>query len=57
MQTADPEKTYKPHPSEGQYEHTLLTGVAPGVDGSGTVPESTGIDKHVLRVPCDGYAA
>ena len=37
--------TYKPHPSEGQYEHTPLpTGVAPGVDGSGNVPESTGID-------------
>ena len=40
----DPQKTYKPHPSEGQYEHTLLTGVAPGVDGSGSVPETTGID-------------
>ena len=40
-----PLMTYKPHPSEGQYEHTLPTGVAPGVDGSGTVPESTGIDE------------
>ena len=38
-------KTYRPHPSEGMYEHTLTTGVPPGVDGSGTVPESTGIDK------------
>ena len=37
--------TYKPHPSEGQYVHGLLTGVAPGVAGSGNVPESTGIDK------------
>ena len=41
---ATPEKTYKPHPSEGMYEHTLLTGVAPGVAGSGTVPAPTGID-------------
>ena len=37
--------TYKPHPSEGQYVHGLTTGVAPGVAGSGNVPESTGIDS------------
>ena len=37
------DKTYRPHPSEGMYEHTLPS-VAPGVVGSGTVPESTGLD-------------
>ena len=33
--------TYRPHPSEGMYEHSL-DHVEPGVVGSGTVPETTG---------------
>ena len=37
--------TFKPHPSEGMYVHTLNTlGIPPGVAGSGTVPAPTGID-------------
>ena len=39
----DDAMTYRPHPSEGMYEHTL-TGVAPGVAGSGNVPTATGPD-------------
>ena len=44
--------TYRPHPSEGMYEHTLTSGVPPGVTGSGNVPETTGDDKmyHQYRV-------
>ena len=35
--------TYNPHPIEGMYEHGL-TGVPPGMDGSGTVPEPNSVD-------------
>ena len=44
--------TYRPHPSEGQYEHTLTTGVPPGVDDSGTIPDPSGADEmyHEYRV-------
>ena len=37
--------TFKPHPSEGMYVHTLnALGIPPGVAGSGNVPAPTGID-------------
>ena len=43
--------TYRPHPSEGMYEHNLPN-VVPGVVGSGNVPEPTGRDNmyHQYRV-------
>ena len=45
MTTADtPNTTYRPHPSEGQYEHAL-DNVPPGVAGSGNVPAATGPDS------------
>ena len=40
----DAATTYRPHPSEGMYEHTLA-GVPPGVTGSGNIPAPTGDDE------------
>ena len=40
----DAATTYRPHPSEGMYEHTLA-GVPSGVVGSGTVPLPSGPDE------------
>ena len=40
----DASTTYRPHPSEGMYEHTLA-GVPPGVVGSGNIPAPTGDDE------------
>ena len=47
----DAATTYRPHPSEGMYEHTLA-GVPLGVVGSGNIPASTGDDEmyHQYRV-------
>ena len=40
----DAATTYRPHPSEGMYEHTLAS-VPPGVTGSGNIPAPTGDDE------------
>ena len=40
----DAATTYRPHPSEGMYEHTLV-GVPLGVTGSGNIPAPTGDDE------------
>ena len=40
----DAATTYRPHPSEGMYEHTLA-GVPLGVTGSGNIPAPTGDDE------------
>ena len=40
----DAATTYRPHPSEGMYEHTLA-GVPPGVTGNGNIPAPTGDDE------------
>ena len=40
----DAATTYRPHPSEGMYEHTLA-GVPLGVVGSGNIPAPTGDDE------------
>ena len=47
----DAATTYRPHPSEGMYEHTLA-GVPLGVVGSGNIPAPTGDDEmyHQYRV-------
>ena len=47
----DAATTYRPHPSEGMYEHTLA-GVPLGVTGSGNIPAPTGDDEmyHQYRV-------
>ena len=47
----DANTTYRPHPSEGQYEHNIA-GVPPGVVGSGNVPAPSGPDNmhHQYRV-------
>ena len=47
----DAATTYRPHPSEGMYEHDL-TGVPLGVPGSGNIPAPTGDDEmyHQYRV-------
>ena len=43
--------TYRPHPSEGQYENGVPN-APPGVAGSGTIPEPSGADGmyHEYRV-------
>ena len=48
--------TYRPHPSEGMYAHSL-TGVASGVVGSGNIPAPTGDDEmyHQYRVTITPY--
>ena len=48
--------TYRPHPSEGQYEHNIA-GVPPGVVGSGNVPIPSGTDNmyHQYRVTITPY--
>ena len=47
----DAATTYRPHPSEGMYEHSLA-GVPLGVVGSGNIPAPTGDDEmyHQYRV-------
>ena len=52
----DAATTYRPHPSEGMYAHTLA-GVALGVVGSGNVPAPTGDDEmyHQYRVTITPY--
>ena len=47
----DAATTYRPHPSEGMYEHTLA-GVPSGVVGSGNIPAPSGPDAkyHQYRV-------
>ena len=47
----DAATTYRPHPSEGMYAHSL-TGVPLGVVGSGNIPAPTGDDEmyHQYRV-------
>ena len=52
----DANTTYRPHPSEGQYEHNI-TGVPPGVVGSGNVPIPSGPDNmyHQYRVTIMPY--
>ena len=47
----DAATTYRPHPSEGMYEHTLA-GVPLGVTGNGNIPAPTGDDEmyHQYRV-------
>ena len=52
----DAATTYRPHPSEGMYEHTL-PGVPSGVVGSGTVPLPSGPDNvyHQYRVTITPY--
>ena len=49
-------ETLVPHPSEGQYEHSL-TGVPPGAAGSGNVPVPSGPDNmyHQYRVTITPY--
>ena len=49
-------ETQVPHPSEGQYEHSL-TGVPPGAVGSGNVPAPSGPDNmyHQYRVTITPY--
>ena len=49
-------ETLVPHPSEGQYEHSL-TGVPPGAVGSGNVPAPSGPDNmyHQYRVTITPY--
>ena len=49
-------ETLVPHPSEGQYEHSL-TGVPPGIVGSGNVPMPSGPDNmyHQYRVTITPY--
>ena len=51
----DAATTYRPHPSEGMYAHSL-TGVAPGVDTM-NVPGTTGTDNmyHQYRVTITPY--
>ena len=51
----DAATTYRPHPSEGMYEHSLA-GVAPGVDTM-NVPGPTGTDEmyHQYRVTITPY--
>ena len=52
----DAATTYRPHPSEGMYEHTLV-GVPLGVTGSGNIPAPTGDDEmyHQYRVTITPY--
>ena len=52
----DAATTYRPHPSEGMYEHTLA-GVPLGVTGSGNIPAPTGDDEmyHQYRVTITPY--
>ena len=54
--TNDANTTYRPHPSEGQYEHNIA-GVPPGVVGSGNVPAPSGPDQmyHQYRVTITPY--
>ena len=52
----DANTTYRPHPSEGQYEHNI-TGVPPGIVGSGNIPMPSGPDNmyHQYRVTITPY--
>ena len=52
----DAATTYRPHPSEGMYAHTLA-GVPLGVTGSGNIPAPTGDDEmyHQYRVTITPY--
>ena len=52
----DAATTYRPHPIEGMYEHTLA-GVPLGVTGSGNIPAPTGDDEmyHQYRVTIAPY--
>ena len=52
----DAATTYRPHPIEGMYEHTLA-GVPLGVTGSGNIPAPTGDDEmyHQYRVTITPY--
>ena len=52
----DAATTYRPHPSEGMYAHTLA-GVPLGVVGSGNIPAPTGDDEmyHQYRVTITPY--
>ena len=52
----DAATTYRPHPSEGMYAHSL-TGVPLGVVGSGNIPAPTGDDEmyHQYRVTITPY--
>ena len=52
----DANTTYRPHPSEGQYEHNIA-GAPPGAVGSGNVPMPSGPDNmyHQYRVTITPY--